>query len=118
MIIETQEKIDLICQAGDEKKADEIVVMDMQERSGMCQYFVIMGATSTVRVKSIYEHIEATLKTEGLRPRYREGVKEGVWILLDYEGVVVHVFQQETRQFYNLETLWGDAPKRAYTHKT
>lgn len=88
--------------------------MEMKEHSGLCDYFVVMSAPSTVRVKAIVDHIEASLKEEGLKPRHREGVSEGVWVLLDYGNVIAHIFHQDTRNFYNLETLWGDAPKKQF----
>ncbi len=86
----------------------------MAERSGLCDYFVVASAPSSVRVKAIVDHIETSMKKEGLRARVKEGYAEAVWVLLDYGDVIVHVFYHETRKFYDLETLWGDAPKRHF----
>ncbi len=113
--IESNQKIELICQAAFDKKAEEIVVMEMRERTGLCDYFVVMSAPSSVRVKAIVGDIELSLKQKGHRPQHCDGVREGVWVLLDYGDVIAHVFYHEMRRFYNLETLWGDAPKRTFS---
>lgn len=80
----------------------------------MCEYFIIASGKSTTQVRAIADHIEETLeKGRGhIRPGHTEGGKEALWILLDYGDVVAHIFHNETRRFYNLERLWGDAPQR------
>ena len=88
--------------------------MEMAERSGLCDYFVVVSAPSSVRVKAIVDHIEESMKKEGLKARVKEGYAEAMWVLLDYGDVIAHVFYHETRKFYDLETLWGDAPKRHF----
>ena len=88
--------------------------MDMGEKSSMGDYFVVMSAPSTVRVKAIVDHIEDQLKDAGFRIYHKEGLKEAQWVLLDFGDVIVHVFYHELRQFYSLETLWGDAPRKSY----
>lgn len=117
MNIESVKKIELICQSGYDKKADEIVIMDMTGKSTLCDHFVVMSAPSTVRVKAIVDSIEESLEDKGLRPMHKEGYQEAMWVLLDYGDVVAHVFYQDTRKFYGLEYLWGDAPKREFTGK-
>jgi ribosome-associated protein len=112
--IETKKKITLICDAASERKAQDIVVMDMGEKSSIAEHFIVMSAPSLVRVKAIVEHVEAHLEKAGLRLFHREGLKEALWVLLDYGEIVVHVFYHETRRFYSLESLWGDAPRRNY----
>ena len=107
--------IDRICGSGLERKADDIVIMELKQRSSLCDFFVVMSAPSTVRVKAIVDHIEETLKKDGHRARHKEGYTEASWVLLDYGQVIVHVFYHETRKFYGLEHLWGDAPKRNYS---
>lgn len=86
--------------------------MEMKHRSSLCDYFVIMSASSSVRVKAIVDHIDDSMKKEENRARHREGYAEAMWVLLDYGDVIAHVFYHETRKFYGLENLWGDAPKR------
>ncbi len=112
--INIKEKLNLICEAAHERKAEHIVVMEMGEKSSMGDFFVVMSAPSTVRVKAIVDHIEDQLKEAGLRIFHKEGLKEAQWVLLDCADVIVHVFYHELRQFYSLETLWGDAPRKPY----
>ena len=88
--------------------------MDMGEKSGIADHFIVMSAPSTVRVKAIVEHIENELEAAGLRLFHKEGLKEALWVLLDCGEIVVHVFHHETRVFYSLESLWGDVPRRNY----
>ena len=102
----------MICEAAGERKAEDIVVMEMKEKSSIGDFFVVMSAPSSVRVKSIVDHLEEELEKHGLRALHKEGVAEGHWVLMDYGDIVVHVFYDETRKFYSLETLWGDAPRK------
>lgn len=88
--------------------------MEMGEKSSIGEYFVVMSAPSTVRVRAIVDHIETKMDKAGCRLVHKEGLKEAMWVLLDYGDVIVHVFYHETRKFYSLESLWGDAPRRAY----
>lgn len=88
--------------------------MEMGDKSSIGEFFVVMDAPSTVRVRAIVDHIEAELEKAGHRVVHKEGLKEAVWVLLDYGEVIVHVFYHETRRFYSLESLWGDAPRKAY----
>ena len=90
--------------------------MKMHQGSGFCDYFVVMSAPSSVRVKTIADHIEESLEDQGWRAKHKEGYQDGVWILLDYGDVITHVFHKATRQFYDLENLWGDLPKQSYFH--
>ena len=105
----------MICHAAYDRKAEEIVVMEMKERTALCDYFVVMSAPSTVRVKAIVDHIEDSMKKAGLPTRHKEGYQEAAWVLLDYGDVIAHVFYHEKRRFYNLENLWGDARKRSFS---
>jgi len=105
----------LICNTAYDKKAEDIVVMDMGQRSSFCSYFVVMSASSSVRVKAIADAIEeAILGRDGQRARHKEGYAEATWVLLDYGDVVAHIFYADTRRFYDLEKLWGDAPRRHF----
>lgn len=88
--------------------------MEVGRRSAMCEAFVVMTASSTVRVKAVVERIEEALETEGLRVLRKEGLQEATWVLMDYGDVVVHIFHPDMRHFYSLEKLWGDAPTRPY----
>ena len=116
MTIETNQKVNLICEAAYDRKAEEIVIIEMQQKSSICDFFIVMSAPSSVRVKAIVDHIEDTMKKHDMPVRHREGLQEGMWVLLDFGQVVVHVFYHEKRKFYDLENLWGDAKKRNYIH--
>lgn len=100
---------------ANEKNAEDVVIMDMSRVSGMCDFFVVSSATSNVRAKTIADNIEMRMKQLGHRLLHREGFTEGKWILLDFGSIIAHVFLEEIRKYYNLEHLWGDAPRRAYT---
>jgi ribosome-associated protein len=94
-----------------EKKAVDITVMDLRKLKGpVCDYFIVCSGTSDTHVKAIADSVEDMVK-ENLEERVwkKEGMQQANWILLDYASVVVHVFQKETREFYALEELWGDA---------
>ena len=88
--------------------------MEMNGKSSLCDFFVVMSATSTVRVRAIVDFIEETMKKNGFSLIHKEGYQESSWVLMDYGEVIAHVFHEETRRFYGLEKLWGDAPKRNY----
>ena len=94
-----------------EKKAENVVILDMQKVSSFWSYFVITGAGSFKHTRAIAEHIEDSLSKNRVEPHHIEGKEGGQWILLDYGDVVAHVFCEETRKFYDLERLWGDAKK-------
>ena len=93
------------------------MVMEMGRKTGLCEFFVVMSAPSSVRVKAIVDHIEESLEKKGLRVFHKEGLQEGMWVLLDCGDIIAHVFYHETRKFYSLENLWGDVPKRPFLKK-
>jgi ribosome-associated protein len=96
-----------------DKKGSDIVVLDLRDVAGYTDFFVIVSGTSDRQAKAIHDGIHVGLKKhEGLLPRRVEGLGEARWILMDYLDVVVHVFTPETRDFYRLEALWGDVPRR------
>lgn len=102
--------LQIVVQAADSKRAEEIVALDVQNISFLADYFVIMQATSDRQVKAIAENIEEKVQEAGLIVRDIEGKDAANWVLLDLGDIVVHIFKTETRQFYNLEKLWVDAP--------
>lgn len=110
--INTEEKITLIAKAAYDKKAKGVVILDMKRPSLLCDYFIVASGSSTRQVKAISDNIEEQTRRRGITLFHIEGYNEGKWILLDYHDIVVHVFFQETRDFYNLERLWSDAPRR------
>ena len=84
--------------------------MDLSKISGIADSFIICSADSDIQVKAIADEVDKKLKEEGIRCYYKEGFKSLNWVLLDYFDVVVHIFKHESRSYYNLEKLWGDAP--------
>jgi len=97
-----------------DKLGDDVVVLDLRGRSPLADYFVIATAASTIHTQAIAEELALELKREGERMHHAEGAENGLWILLDYFNVVVHIFCGETRQFFGLERLWGDAPRQTF----
>jgi ribosome-associated protein len=98
--------------AGDKKAAD-IVVLDLRGVAGYTDYFVICSGRTDRQTKAIHDAIHMGLKKDHqLLPKRVEGLSEARWILMDYLDVVVHVFTPDTRDYYRLEALWGDVPRR------
>ena len=108
--MDSKELLKVVVEAADSKRAEDIVALDVQGISLLADYFVIMQANSERQVKAIADIIEEKVEEAGFEVRNVEGKDGANWILLDLGDVVVHVFKTETRQFYNLEKLWSDAP--------
>lgn len=92
----------------DDKKGRDIVIIDLSDKSIIADYFVIGGAKSTTAVKSLADSVDEKLSKEGLEPLRRDGFSEAKWIAVDYGSVILHVFHEETREYYHLERLWID----------
>ena len=92
-------------------KATDVVALDLASIWGATDYFLLASGRSDVQVKAIAENIVDELKKKDVRPEHIEGLQGGRWVLIDYIDFVVHVFHAEARQFYQLEVLWGDAPR-------
>ena len=105
----SKEKTDLICKLLSDKKANNIVYLDVEKKTSLCDYFIIAGGRSKTQVKTLAENLEEKLKKEyNLSPQRVEGVQGGRWAVLDYADVIVHLFGDEERDFYHLERLWED----------
>jgi ribosome-associated protein len=106
-------KLALLCrELAENKKAEEIVIMDLREVSSVTDYFVITSGTSEPHLRAIVEEISDKLREEyQLRPRAIDGTSQAAWVVLDYFDVIIHVMRQDVRERYDLETLWGDAPR-------
>ncbi|MGH2349082.1 MAG: ribosome silencing factor [bacterium] len=100
----------LAADAMDEKRADEVLVLEVGRHTPVADYFVIGSAQTTVQIRAIVEAVEEALTAAGARLGNREGDARSRWVLLDFGGVVVHVFGPEARRYYTLERLWADAP--------
>lgn len=90
----------------------------MRKALTFCDYFVICSGSSHRMVKAISDEIKKSLQSSGISPSHTEGEKEASWALIDYGDVIVHIFYEETRSFYNLEWLWSDAARLNLTHST
>lgn len=103
-----------ICKAASNKKASDIVTMDMRELSASTDYFVVCSAQTATQVRAIADGMEEELGDQGVAFNHKEGYRNGEWILLDYGDVVAHVMRQDAREYYAIEQLWGDAPLKPY----
>ncbi len=101
----------LAAEAADSKKAFDVMVLDLRALTYITDYFVICSGSSTTQVSAITDGIGTALARAGRHPSHVEGEAESNWVLMDYGDVVVHVFEEQTRQYYCLERLWGDAPR-------
>jgi ribosome-associated protein len=105
----------IAAQAAADKKGMEIVVLDVGEIISITEMFVLVSATNPRQVKTIAEEVEVALKASGSAgPRSVEGLDDATWVLMDFGDVIVHVFQAETRDYYDLDRLWADAPVVAW----
>jgi len=98
-----------------ERKAADVVALDLRGISTATDFFLIGCGSSDIHVRSIADHVIDEMKKEGVRPGHVEGKEGGRWVLIDYIDFIVHVFHPSARDFYQLETLWGDAPTRAFS---
>ncbi|KNZ69531.1 iojap family protein [Thermincola ferriacetica] len=105
----TQELIYAAIRAAEDKKARDLVVLDLTDISPVCDYFLICSGNSSTQVQAIAENIKDKLREKDADFLRIEGMKDAHWILMDYGTFVVHIFQEEDRDFYNLEHLWADA---------
>ncbi|MDR0880681.1 MAG: ribosome silencing factor [Clostridioides sp.] len=99
----------VISDAIDDKLGQDTVIINIGEVSSLCEYFIITTASSPRQVKAIADSVEEEMTKLGMEPRGKEGYGSNNWILLDYIDIMVHVFDEENRAFYNLEKLWKDA---------
>ena len=114
--MKTTELTTKICEAASDKKASDILTMDMRGLMNSTDYFVICSAPTATQVRAIADNVEEKLDEAGVHFNHKEGYHEGEWILLDYGDVVVHIFRDENREYYALEKLWGDAEIERYEH--
>ena len=98
----------LVCRALDEKKGRDIKVIDIHDVSVIADYFVIASGSNQNQVQAMVDNVEEQLGRAGFEPKQVEGVRNSSWILMDYGDVIVHVFDEENRLFYDLERIWRD----------
>jgi ribosome-associated protein len=100
-----------IAQAGLDKKALEVEIIDVTGKVDYADYVIVMSATSDRQAGAIARNIDAVLAEAGHRASSIEGISQGAWVLMDYGDVIVHIFHQDTRGYYDLEALWSDAER-------
>lgn len=101
-------ELETAVKALDSKKAENITALKVGDLTILANYFVIASATSATQVKALADAVEYRLEQAGVRPKSVEGVQSRNWIVLDYIDVIVHIFTEEAREFYQLEHLWAD----------
>jgi ribosome-associated protein len=111
MVTDSKTKAFLCLNTAIEKKAQDPVFLDLRGISSFTDYFLLCSGKSDRQVQAIAQAIEEALGKNGIRALGREGMAEGRWVLMDYEDVVVHIFLEPVRSFYDLEGLWIDAPR-------
>ena len=109
--ISSWDKTLLLTRAALEKKACDLVVLEVRDLTTMADYFIICSGRSDRQVQSIAQGLLEESAEEGFKPFALEGAQRGHWVLMDFSDVIVHVFYQPAREFYDLDGLWGDAPK-------
>ena len=105
---ESEELANKICAFLSSKKAADIIMIDVAEKTTLCDFFVVASGHSATQVKALCDNLEEKLSKESIEPRRTEGTKEGRWGVLDYGDVIVHIFNDESRLFYHLERLWEE----------
>jgi ribosome-associated protein len=105
------EEVARAAQCALERKSLDVVALDLRGISSATDWFVIGSGSSDIHVRAIADHVIEELKKDGVRAGHVEGLESGRWVLVDYIDFVVHVFHPSAREFYQLETLWGDAPR-------
>ena len=119
-LLSSEQLSEVVVKGMQEMKAEDIVLMDLRSvKNAVADFFVICSGNSDTHIDAIAESVDHEVnKTDGQNPWHREGQSNKIWVLLDYVDVVVHVFNQENREFYALESLWGDAKITSYDEVT
>lgn len=102
-------KLEIIKNACEDKKGMDIQVLDIQEMSGIAEYFVIVSGNSSTQVSAIADEVEDKMAEAGFEPTNKEGRNSMRWILLDFDDIIVHVFHKDEREYYNIERLWSNS---------
>lgn len=117
LLVGLNSKVSMIVEFAKEKKSLYSVVLDLRKIANFCDFFVILTGTSKPHIRAIADGINEGLSGQGVKAHHCEGYHESKWVVLDYADVIVHIFDNETRSFYDLEHLWADAPKVGHNKK-
>ena len=108
-MLSPKEIASIAARALEDKKAKDVKVLKTEEQTVLADYFVICNGTSSTHIKALVDEVDKQLSEAGEPPFRREGLRSDIWVLMDFGSVIVHVFTDEARKFYNLERLWSDA---------
>lgn len=95
----------------DDRKAEDVVVLDLRQHANIADYFVIATGANKPHLKALYDGLQGCFKDAGFKGYHKAGVPDSGWMIMDYHGIMVHIFERELREFYDLEKLWKDAPR-------
>ena len=109
MTLTPQQIASIAAKALEDKKAKDVRVLKTTEQTVLADYFVICNGTSSTHIKALVDEVDKQLSEAGEPPIRREGMRSDIWVLMDFGSVIVHVFTDEARKFYNLERLWSDS---------
>ncbi len=111
MELEPRQRALRVAEAADDRRAEDLTILDMRGLTSICDYFVICSGRSRLHVNAIAEEVDDQMGKLGIEPQHIEGIPDSTWVILDYLDVVLHIFDPQARSFYNLERLWGDAAR-------
>jgi ribosome-associated protein len=106
--LNSKEFSEKVCKVLSDRKAQDIVTIDVRGKTEVADYYVVAGGRSMAQTRALIDHVEEEMDKLGVAPIRKEGVREGRWAVLDYGDVIVHIFNDETRLFYHLESVWDD----------
>jgi ribosome-associated protein len=109
--VDTKEKAMRAGKLADDKKGLDVSVIELKGLTDIADYFVIASGTSERHVRTILEHIEKSMKESGVLPYSVEGREQGRWVIIDYQNVIIHIFLEQLRELYDLESLWIEAKR-------
>jgi ribosome-associated protein len=110
-------ELQIVLESVQEKKAEDVVILDMRKLTSFTDFFLICTGESEPQIKAISKNVQEKLAELGWKPGHLEGRSDTGWVLLDYSDFVVHIFSPEKRGYYELERLWADAPRMTATHQ-
>jgi ribosome-associated protein len=106
-----QDVISKVINFLEDRKAEDIVALDLRELANIADYFIIATGANKPHLKALYDGLQRLFKNAGFKGFHKAGIPESGWMIMDYQGVMVHIFERELREFYDLEQLWKDAPR-------
>jgi ribosome-associated protein len=110
--VEALDKVNLCGRYAEEKKAKDVLILELAGLTDIADYFLLDDGTSERHVKTIADHVVKSMKAEGIKPHWIEGTNEGRWVIIDYQDIIVHIFIEPLRELYDLESLWIEAKRR------